>query len=125
MTFFKSKSDTSQRTYKAGSTTSVQLAAGADNAKCLGEGTVTVGKMKLPESVHVKHLNTILLSVGQSSQSGRYVTKGTLGFGRRNADELGRSQILDHICGSVQPVHARWPREKLLWHMNCSRRKTS
>lgn len=72
-TFFKSKGDVEKGSYSTGSSSSVQLAAGSDHASCLGEGTVSVGDLKLPNSVHVDSLNNTLLSVGQICDQGNLV----------------------------------------------------
>lgn len=64
-TFFRSQDETSAGSYVPGSISSVQLAAGSKNAPCLGEGTLELGPLSLPDSIHVKNLNTTLVSVPQ------------------------------------------------------------
>ncbi len=50
-------------TYSSGAKHSVQLAAGDNHAKCLGKGTVSIDSLSVTTSVHVKGLNSTLVSV--------------------------------------------------------------
>lgn len=59
-----SKNEVVKGSYIDGSTASVQLAAGSENASCFGKGTVSLDSIELPGCVHVDNLNSTLLSVG-------------------------------------------------------------
>lgn len=62
-TLFKQKSEAVPGTYKHGSDTTVQLAAGEKQATCIGEGTLKYGSITLEDAVHVDQLNSTLVSV--------------------------------------------------------------
>ncbi len=62
-TFFRNANEVVPGTYKQGHQGTVQIAAGADNPKCLGTGTIRIGKLDLPQSLHVEGLNGTLISV--------------------------------------------------------------
>ncbi len=65
VTMFAKKKDAESGSYKAGSSSTVQLAAGKDKVPCLGSGTLKFGNLSLPDAVHVQDLNGTLVSVGQ------------------------------------------------------------
>jgi len=72
-TFFQNTNEAIQGTYKKGSNTNVQLAAGKSGATCMGEGTIQIGPLILKEAVHVKSLNDTLISVPQICDIGKLV----------------------------------------------------
>ena len=64
-TMFRCKSEAMDKTYVEDSRESVTLAAGGKTVKCIGEGTVRIGAIELPNSLHVQQLHGTLVSVGQ------------------------------------------------------------
>lgn len=73
VTMFQRPSECVNGTYKKGSADQVQLAAGDENAECLGEGTFKIEELRLEKSVHVIGLNGTLVSVGQICDEGHTV----------------------------------------------------
>eukprot|EP00171_Calliarthron_tuberculosum_P019463 IDg19463t1 len=65
VSMFKKKREAQDDTYQQSYGETVQLAAGNEEAACVGTGTLNLGKIKVKDAVHVKGLNETLVSVGQ------------------------------------------------------------
>lgn len=65
VSMFKDFSKLDPSLYQSGSSKVVKIAAHEAKAKCLGERSIKLGTQLLNNCVHVKELNTALLSVGQ------------------------------------------------------------
>lgn len=65
VSMFKKKREVQDNTYQQSHGETVQLAAGQEEAVCVGTGTLNLGKIKVQDAVHVKGLNETLVSVGQ------------------------------------------------------------
>ena len=73
-TMFGQPSEVESGTYRqSNSGANVELAAGEASAPVLGSGTVQYGNITVRDAVHVKGLNSPLLSVGQLCDSGKLV----------------------------------------------------
>lgn len=80
VSMFRRKREAQEKTYEESYGDTVQLAAGQDEAACIGTGTLILGKMKVQDAVHVKGLNETLVSVGQVCDQDHIVV-----FTRKNA----------------------------------------
>ena len=72
-TLFKRASECVTGTYEKASDVIVKTATGSEPAKFLGSGTLSIGKINLPGSIHVCDLNDTLVSVGQIYDDGKLV----------------------------------------------------
>eukprot|EP00171_Calliarthron_tuberculosum_P022539 IDg22539t1 len=73
VTMFKSENEVSSNTYFKGSDDTVQLAAGNEQAKCIGQGTLQLDTLVIKNAALVQQLNDTLVSVGQVCDQGNIV----------------------------------------------------
>ncbi len=71
--FFKYKSEVLEGSYIKKGCGPVQLAAGDASAKSLGQGTLCVKDILLPNSIHISNLNSTLISAGKVCDTKRLV----------------------------------------------------
>lgn len=73
VSMFCSKLEAEKGTYRNGSRNSAALEAGNTPADCIGEGTISLGNMELPDYTHVESLNGALLSEEQICDQNKLV----------------------------------------------------
>lgn len=92
VSMFKRKKDVDHDSYKPGSDSYIRIAVGGEKVQCLSIGTLKMGKIEVPDAMHVKGLNDTLVSVGQVCDGGHIVV-----FTKKEA------VILDTTKFSVHP----------------------